>query len=561
MDSATTRQCHCRFDVEESRTRFPGPSNLLVEEYRTRNGYPLPDEAASIESAMEQAKKQESLLSETIADLQSIIVTLIEEKSRIQGEIARFKLILRPVHKIPSELLGKIFSFTADLSTTEDPFQTPSSLHPTSTPWVLSQVCQPWRKLVLGDPRLWSRLSLALPHRASPPFLQREVYRLNLQLHRSADLSLDVIAMTQNSKEDMNPLLLLLCSQSQRWKTLHIELDDKDAPTLSLIRNHLPLLEFLHVRCARRPLQEFDCFEVAPRLRTLAVSGEIIQPNGTNLPLKLPNSQITHLRYTQPTSSVAVTLCYKLLKRSMLGYSLQTCRLSFHSESISRWLVLQNRARNVNRSLPLPFLTELELNHTEKKSGIEVTLSPIKARCLRIFTIFSTGSTRTPLVDFFTKPSLSPPFTPSPTSLKSLTIHRVEMPADEFSAVLDLLTGLEILKFGVQEGITNDYLELIHDITSTASFSIVPNLQTLALLPTEGVESQYDDEVLANLLELRWRRLSEPGSPQPDNRLLFVEVDRRILDETVRGRLDQLRGEGMRIEEMEDLESRTSLHD
>ncbi|KAF9257752.1 hypothetical protein L218DRAFT_965095 [Marasmius fiardii PR-910] len=138
--------------------------------------------------------------------------------------------------------------------------------------------------------------------------------------------------------------------------------------------------------------------------------------------------------------------------------------------------------QNDNLSLPLPLLTELKLNHTEKQSGIEITLFLIKTRCLRIFTIFSTGPTRTPFVDFFTEPSLSPPLTPSPTALRSLTIHRVEMPADEFSAVLGLLTGLEILKFGVQDGITNDYLELIHDITTSTSFSIVPNLQNLRCL-------------------------------------------------------------------------------
>ncbi|KAF9257749.1 hypothetical protein L218DRAFT_990910, partial [Marasmius fiardii PR-910] len=291
MDSATAWQCHCRFDVEESRTRFPGPSKSLVEGYRTCNGYPLPDKAASIEAAMEQAKKQESLLSETIAGLQSVIVALMEEKSRIQGEIGRFRLILRPIHKMPPELLGKIFSFAADLSTTEDPFKTPSSLHPTRMPWVLAKVCQPWRKLALGIPSLWSPVSLALPSkRATQSFLNAQTYRLNLQLQRSGDQPIDVIVSTCNMKEDVDPLLLLLCSHSPRWRTLHIELDDKDAPTLSSIRNHLPLLEFLHVRCAERPLNELDYFEFAPRLRTLAISGEALQHNG-DFPLKLPKSQ------------------------------------------------------------------------------------------------------------------------------------------------------------------------------------------------------------------------------------------------------------------------------
>ncbi|KAF9257746.1 hypothetical protein L218DRAFT_990909 [Marasmius fiardii PR-910] len=151
-------------------------------------------------------------------------------------------------------------------------------------------------------------------------------------------------------------------------------------------------------------------------------------------------------------------------------------------------------------------MTELVLNYAEQKSGIEVILSWIKTHRLETFTIFSTGPTRAPFVDFFTKPSLYSPLKPSSTSLRSLTIQQVEMLPVEFSAVLDLLPGLETLKFGVQEGISNEYLGLLHDSNST-SFSITPNLETLILLPTEDLKLQYNDEALANLH--RWRDLDD----------------------------------------------------
>ncbi|KAF9257727.1 hypothetical protein L218DRAFT_878695, partial [Marasmius fiardii PR-910] len=104
---------------------------------------------------MEQGKRQESLLSETIAGLQSVIASLTEERSRIQGEIGRYRWILRPIQRVPPELLGKIFSFTVDSTIHEDPFQTPSSLHPSAMPWVLSQVCQSWRKISLATTNFW----------------------------------------------------------------------------------------------------------------------------------------------------------------------------------------------------------------------------------------------------------------------------------------------------------------------------------------------------------------------------------------------------------------------
>ncbi|KAF9258738.1 hypothetical protein L218DRAFT_1080257 [Marasmius fiardii PR-910] len=446
---------------------------------------------------MEGAKGQVSLLNESIVSLRAVIASMKEERSRLRKEIGEFRWILRPIQRFSPELLGRIFAFAVDSSIPKDPFLAPSSLHPIGMSWVLANVCQPWRKLALTTPNLWNCISLALPTNQGNP-------RVPASTGPPSDLT--VTTLRRPFPPDMDPLLLLLYLQSHRWKTLHIELDNKDAPTISLIRGRLPLLEHLYVRCIERPLMELDCFEFAPRLRVLAISGEV-QQYTPGFPLKLPNGQVKHFYYDNPSSMAIYSVCRMALNDRGADPDLQTCRLSLDSTSIHHfWQLRRCHPRYANLILDLPYLTQLELNHTEKKSGIEITLFWIKTGSLKNLTIFSTGPDRAPFV---------------------------EMPADEFSAVLDLLTGLEILKFGVQKGITNDHLELIYDTTST-SFSIILNLQTLALLPTEGVESQYGDEVLANLLDIRWRGLSEPGSssqPQPSNHLLSVEVDRRIVDE------------------------------
>ncbi|KAF9257751.1 hypothetical protein L218DRAFT_1005792 [Marasmius fiardii PR-910] len=350
----------------------------------------------------------------------------------------------------------------------------------------------------------------------------------------------------------MDPLLLSLVSHSHPWRTLYIDLDAKDAPTLSLIRGSLPLLELLHVHCIDGPLNETDCFEFAPRLRTLAISGDVMDDR-VSLPLIMPRCQITHFIYDQPTSD-AVLLCRNII--AVLGVdNLQTCRLPFDSKSISRFLKLRNDPAKL--VLRLSCLTELELNHNEEKSGVEATLSWIKTHRLRNLTIFSTGPTRVPFVDFFTKSVPSKRTPPSPTLLRSLTIQRVEMSAVEYTAVLTLLMGLESLTFGLHNGITSDYLQPFCDTASdSSSFSIVPKLQNLSLLRTPGVESQYDNDILADLLERRWKGplgvpefpASSPSSQQ-SNRLVSIELDRKITSESVQSRLHQLRGEGMHIRE------------
>ncbi|KAF9257755.1 hypothetical protein L218DRAFT_1005795 [Marasmius fiardii PR-910] len=184
----------------------------------------------------------------------------------------------------------------------------------------------------------------------------------------------------------------------------------------------------------------------------------------------------------------------------------------------------------------------------------------MKTHCLENLTIFSTGPTRTPFVEFFTKPAPSGRTPPSPALLRTLTIQRIEMPVVEFTAVLTLLTGLKNLTFGVHDGITNDYLDSLHD-TILGLFSIVPNLHNLSLLPTAGAGSKYDNDVLADLLERRWKGLlgvtgslasSSSSSSQQSYRLVSVELDRKITSELVQSRLDRLRDGGMRIKEIED---------
>ncbi|KAF9259381.1 hypothetical protein L218DRAFT_963637 [Marasmius fiardii PR-910] len=214
------------------------------------------------------------------------------------------------------------------------------------------------------------------------------------------------------------------------------------------------------------------------------------------------------------------------------------CQLSFDSKCISRFRELQERPGISDALIPvlLPNLIELDLSQTPPiDSGIEVMLSWIKiASSLKRFRISSTGQTRTPFENFFTAPS----------SLTSLPLYRVEMPAAEFSGLLAILIGLRLLAFDVDKGITNDYLEPLCDHTC-ADFTIVPKLQYLILGSTWG--SRYDDETLLSLLELRWK------NREFDSYIKYVNLDRRtITSKPVRSRLDKLRGEGMQIVELDD---------
>ncbi|KAG7090423.1 hypothetical protein E1B28_009542 [Marasmius oreades] len=228
MPDSSSSQCRrCSLDnVEASRSRFPGPSDSLFERYKNCNVYPLVHEADSIKAEMGGAMWREYLLDARIVQLHSTIASLTAEKSRIKEVVEKYRLILRPVLRLPPELLTRIFAFTEDCSTPQDKDkdrynenQPPSSLDSSRMPWALAQVCRLWRNLSLATPSLWRFVSVTSKVfeqsddgyiENAPGIIQAQVYRLSLQLQRSGEYPLDVFSSVRNSTAGIvNPLLSL----------------------------------------------------------------------------------------------------------------------------------------------------------------------------------------------------------------------------------------------------------------------------------------------------------------------------------------------------------------
>ncbi|KAL0953739.1 hypothetical protein HGRIS_004928 [Hohenbuehelia grisea] len=86
-----------------------------------------------------------------------------EELGRIHESARQLKSrrnALAPVSRLPPELLARIFLFCAT-PPTQDDFGGHSSLS-----WMkeVSHICQHWREVALGCPRLWSNISFSRPH-------------------------------------------------------------------------------------------------------------------------------------------------------------------------------------------------------------------------------------------------------------------------------------------------------------------------------------------------------------------------------------------------------------
>ncbi|KAJ8089286.1 hypothetical protein PM082_014534 [Marasmius tenuissimus] len=264
--------------------------------------------------------------------------------------------------------------------------------------------------------------------------------------------------------------------------------------------------------------------------------------------MKLPYNQITRFHWQD---NVVDTLAlpppgYRLLIFALntlnLLRNVKTCRLDFHAETIAQARVVQSLQSFIEGRVTVTsnHLTELELHGIKVQTGMHTILPHIKAPSLKKLTIFSSGPDHTALSTFFIHPM----------KLTSLTIQKVEMTVDEFSAVLTPLVSLEEISFCVAQvgGISDECLSLfLRKNPSDNGFSVIPRLERLSFLPVGEFASTYTPEALIDVLEARWRVSTEPDASDsvttPTSRLLSIKLDKGVDDE----RLDQLRVEGLQV--------------
>ncbi|KAL0572447.1 hypothetical protein V5O48_009516 [Marasmius crinis-equi] len=562
----------CDFDFEASQKRIPGPSDAMYIHFSITNAYPSPQEDATIKAEIVDAITQISFINDMATRLRETLRVLEEERCRIKGVAERYRSILRPVHRLPPEILAKIFCLTLDIPPSNDleeftRIQSYSSLDPLGPSWVLSQVCRPWRKLALDTPSLWSFVSFNFPNTKGQT-LRSQIHRLQLQLQRSANQPLDIITRARDSRPScIERLLTPLCFHSPSWRSVRIDLnDDGFFYGLPPITGRLQALQSLHLYLdGPISVEVFDCFQLAPRLTRLSLSGGN-RPRSTFSPgdpvlldprrLKLPYDQITHYRWQDdisiidmdPSGSHRQHLFYCAQHTLRKLHNLRSCRLFLYSRSCLYHYTFQqhNDPGFLGLRVSLHHLIELELHTVDIRTGIHAVLPWIvEVTSLEKLTIFSSGPDRRALSTFLTHPQ----------KLTSLSIPWVEMPSDEFSALLSRgLTALKDLSFGVRGGITDDYISLFLPTQSDISdFSIVPNLQNFSLLAIANTRrSSYTEDSLLDVLEARWRVTPPPESGSdtmvsPHSKLLSVILDKPVEGQVASQRLDTLRAEGLRV--------------
>ncbi|KAJ7269731.1 hypothetical protein C8J57DRAFT_1130758 [Mycena rebaudengoi] len=159
---------------------------------------------------------------------------------------------------MPTELLSLIFSFC--------------TLHDKETVWILSQVCNRWREVLITQPLFWVDVTVDLD-RLHTDDAESEL-RLRTRLQRSGQLPLNIsLFLAEPYGERENTFVQILLEHCVRWETATVEGPEDLFSGLACIRGRLPLLKKLKIEVDSGDIPaRLDMFEIAPNLQQVSVN-------------------------------------------------------------------------------------------------------------------------------------------------------------------------------------------------------------------------------------------------------------------------------------------------
>ncbi|KAJ7737086.1 hypothetical protein B0H16DRAFT_108226 [Mycena metata] len=158
----------------------------------------------------------------------------------------RTRAPLSPLRRMPPEVLGEIFSWT--MNPVLDRLRQ-GRIDTSRSPWLLTQICSPWRSVAVSTPSLWSQVTIDYSESAN----NSSTYSLSLveaQLQRSRANKLTVYFYGSEELEpaSQNKMFALLLQHASRWEGLSLGITSAIIPLIPTPRDRLPSLKRLWVQ-------------------------------------------------------------------------------------------------------------------------------------------------------------------------------------------------------------------------------------------------------------------------------------------------------------------------
>ncbi|KAJ7610060.1 hypothetical protein FB45DRAFT_1121884 [Roridomyces roridus] len=190
----------------------------------------------------------------------------------LRSELTLLSSLFAPIRRLPLEILSAIV-MQPDLhpSVSRGPESATAHFGGRGTSPILA-VSYHWRATFLSTPDFWALFGITLPGDA------RIAHLLEMYLERSQGLPLSIEIRARRPGTIHPGILQQLIESSDRWESLHLNLEPSHLSALSPIRGRLPILlslEFYVGRGENHPLPGIaqpDYFEIAPQLTRLQIS-------------------------------------------------------------------------------------------------------------------------------------------------------------------------------------------------------------------------------------------------------------------------------------------------
>ena len=438
-------------------------------------------EEAAVRESLLDTRKRLDLVHERLAEARRLTLELEIEREQLQESVDMHKAVLSPGRRLPTEILSEIMLACIH----GEKFD---SLHTDNGAWILGQVSHRWRTVALNLQALWSAVVVKVDGFTT----SNSLTILREWLRRSGSHSLVDIKFCYPPREITQTtqvcrdLLDILADHSSRWRSVDLQLKNRDFMSLFRVRGKLGNLRALTLNhVSTRPLKNVvHAFETAPRLKEIGLFNFC----DAELFLKLPWAQITVYK-----ARVSTPLDHRRI--FALAPRLQSCCLAYEKSGIPD--VRQASAKVEDSSISLHHLQKLVFWNTVPSDLHLPALEDISIWC-----------------DMKTKNAFLGPtqmISYSRCTVRRLSINAVVFhtaPITDLLRVCHSLDSLELRAYGDKLSHLTGIIRamIVPDVECLSEESdavLVPSLTNFSLL-VEG-RADLDHILLTDMLESRWR--------------------------------------------------------
>ncbi|KAJ6479096.1 hypothetical protein C8R45DRAFT_1006604 [Mycena sanguinolenta] len=473
------------------------------------NEPPRDAELAAMRPIIESTTARLASLDAEISRIAVRLRELEEERALLSLYHDQNKSISSAVRRMPTEILGEIFSLT--FSSLDFHFGAHNS------PWVLTRVCSRWRAVAVSKPSLWSWLTFDFDVQQ-----QYSLEMVKVQIERARSLKVHFLGSQNGNPDPQIALFLLLSEHSAQWEELNLQLTSHLLPHVKTLHRDLTALRKARVIWDTPDSQppEFDTIDIF-RMAISLVDITVFCRHRF-LPTRLPiTHQLTRYDFDAPWET------HRRLLKSLPN--IEEVRLDVDYDD-DEW-------PEAGELIFLPHLRRLFVSDSS-------SLDYLKAPRLEEITISGCTETTQDLESFLNRSSCAP----RRLCLRGLFDESMVAVLEKYPSFAEL-DVLDVADDDQRETLSS-FLALLSKSNSTPSVLRLPHLTTI------GFATQRPDTVLyhlvLNMLESRW---NAGRSVFKAAELLSFGSGVACPDPQSVARMEKLRGAGLQISVLDEDEA------